>query len=406
MPAKISRKFQFPLATILILLLALPVLGLSMFKIYEKQSNMQKSNLEMQGINVDLQKQIASSSATIVEIQAEIEKLNNEDLRKVNAQTRKEIADLKDSFKKAVVAYEQVLYLQDRGSKITTELSKFSSILNFLAKDDLASALKVTKELTAEIDKEKARLSALAAAPIPANVPEIKDAPASGYRRQKVTVGSTSFLVDIVSADLNSTRVIVDTASDGTCTNNCPILPLATYVSRSGAYAGVNGTYFCPETYPSCVDKKNTFDVLVMNKNKVYFNSDNNVYSTVPVAIFSGNSARFIGQASGWGRDTGVDAVIANRPLLVLDGNLMFGSGGEEKEVSRGNRSFLGASGNTGYIGVVHGASVAEAAKVLQAMGVKSAINLDDGGSTALWSGGYKVGPGRSLTNVVLFVKK
>ena len=143
-----------------------------------------------------------------------------------------------------------------------------------------------------------------------------------------------------------------------------------------------------------------------LGKNKVYFNSENNVYSTVPVAIFSGSSARFIGQTSSWGRDTGVDSVIANRPLLVLDGNIMFGSGGEEKEASRGNRSFLGATGSTGYIGVVHSASVAESAKVLQAMGIKNAINLDDGGSTALWSGGYKVGPGRNLPNVVLFVKK
>ena len=30
----------------------------------------------------------------------------------------------------------------------------------------------------------------------------------------------------------------------------------------------------------------------------------------------------------------------------------------------------------------------------------------DDGGSTALYSGGYKVGPGRELPNVILFVKK
>lgn len=31
---------------------------------------------------------------------------------------------------------------------------------------------------------------------------------------------------------------------------------------------------------------------------------------------------------------------------------------------------------------------------------------LDNGGSTALWSGGYKVGPGRNLPNVILFVSK
>lgn len=58
------------------------------------------------------------------------------------------------------------------------------------------------------------------------------------------------------------------------------------------------------------------------------------------------------------------------------------------------------------YIGVVHGATVAESAKVIQAMGIKNAINLDSGGSSAFWSGGYKVGPGRDLPNVVLFVKR
>jgi len=406
MPVKIHKKIRFTLFIFLIILSTLTAFVFLLFKIYTKQSDLRKDNMEMQGINIELNKQIASSAATIAEIQSEIEKLNNEDLRKTNTQTRKEMADLKASFKGAVTAYEQILYLQDKGSKMTSQLSKFSTILNLLAKDDLVSALKLSKELTDEIEKEKARLLALVAPSIPANVPDIMEAPSSGYRRQKVTVGDSTFLVDVISADLNSTRVIVDTASDGTCTNDCPVLPLATYVSRSGAFAGVNGTYFCPETYPSCAEKKNTFDVLVMNKNKVYFNSDNNVYSTVPVAVFSGSSARFIGQSSGWARDTGVDSVIANRPLLVLDGNLMFGSGGEEKEISRGNRSFLGASGNTGYIGVVHGASVAEAAKVIHAMGIKSAINLDDGGSTALWSGGYKVGPGRNLPNVVLFVKK
>lgn len=376
------------------------------YRIYQNQVEIKNNNKSLIGDNEKLTKETQQLNETINSINAEIEKLKNEDLRKTNENVKAEIAKLKNSFKSALTAYEEMLSLEERGSLITAQKSKFASVLNFLSKDDLSSAQKTITDLTADINKEKARLASLKAVAIPANVPEIKEAPSSGYRRQKVTVGDSSFLVDIVSADLNSTRVIVDTASDSTCTNNCPVLPLATYVSRSGAFAGVNGTYFCPETYPSCADKKNSFDTLVMNKNKVYFNSDNNVYSSVPVAVFSGNSGRFIPQSQGWGRDTGVDAVIANRPLLVLDGNIMFGSGGEEKEAARGNRSFLGSSGNTGYIGVVRNASVAEAAKVLQTMGIKSAINLDDGGSTALWSGGYKAGPGRNLPNVVLFVKK
>jgi exopolysaccharide biosynthesis protein len=397
--AKVAKKLHFSWTKLLVVVVVIPSFVFSFYKIYQKQQ-------ELHLANADLAVKLAENARTIESIESEITRLNNEDLRKLSLQTKKEMEDLKSTFKATVNSYEQILLLQERGSKITGMLSQFSSILNFLSKNDLDSALKVTKELNAEIEKEKTRLAQSSVTAIPANVPDIKEAPASGFRRQKVTVGESSFLVDVVAADLNSTKVIVDTASDSTCTNNCPVLPLATYVSRSGAYAGINGTYFCPETYPSCAEKKNTFDVLVMNKNKVYFNSDNNVYSTVPVAIFSGNSGRFIGQTSGWGRDTGVDAVIANRPLLVLDGNIMFGSGGEDKEGIKSNRSFLGSSSNTGYIGVVHSATVAESAKVLQAMGIKNAINLDSGGSTALWSGGYKVGPGRNLPNVVLFVRK
>jgi len=395
-----AKRFLRNKILILLVIIILILTGAYVFyRVVQKQK-------EIQSTNEKLTKEAIQLNDTIAKINTEIETLKNEDLRKTNESVKTEIVKLKNSFKTAVTLYEEVLKLQERGAEITSEQGKFALILNFLAKDDLVSAQKTVDDLMAEITKEKARLITLTAPPISANVPEIKEAPGSGYRRQKVTVDNRSFLVDIVSADLNDTRVMVDTASDSTCTNNCPVLPLATYVSRSGAFAGINGTYFCPETYPSCADKKNTFDVLVMNKNKVYFNSDNNVYSTVPVAIFSGNSGRFISQTSGWGRDTGVDAVIANRPLLVSGGNIVFRDGGEEKEVVRGNRSFLGASGNMGYIGVVHNASVAEAAKVLQTMGIKDAINLDDGGSTALWSGGYKVGPGRNLPNVVLFVKK
>ena len=140
-------------------------------------------------------------------------------------------------------------------------------------------------------------------------------APGSGYNRQTVAISEGNFIVDIIAADLNTTRVIVDTASDSDCFDNCPVLPLSDYVSRSGGFAGINGTYFCPASYPSCAGKVNSFDLLVMNKNKYYFNSSNNVYSTNPAVIFYGNSVRFVGKALEWGRDTGVDAVISNFPL-------------------------------------------------------------------------------------------
>lgn len=231
--------------------------------------------------------------------------------------------------------------------------------------------------------------------------------PGSGYAVQNVSVEGKTFKVAIIAADLNSTKVIVDTASDSDCSKDCPVLSLGDYVGRNGAWAGINGGYFCPADYPSCADKKNSFDTLAMNKNKQYFNSDNNVYSTIPAAIFTPGGYRFVGQTSEWGRDTGVDAVLANYPLLVRGGNINFTEApNEAKFGGAASRTFIAAKGNMVYIGIVYGASMGESAKVLHALGMGEALNLDQGGSTALWYGGYKAGPGRSIPNAILFVNR
>jgi len=107
-----------------------------------------------------------------------------------------------------------------------------------------------------------------------------------------------------------------------------------------------------------------------------------------------------------WGRDTGVDGVIANQPLLLSGGNIAFGGNSDPKQGSRGSRSFVGNKGSTVYIGVVYNATVAQVAYVLKALGLENALNLDSGGSTALWYGGYKAGPGRNIPNAILFVRR
>ena len=243
--------------------------------------------------------------------------------------------------------------------------------------------------------------------PTQAPQPVSNTPPGSGYSLQNVSADGQTYNVAIIAADLNSTKVIVDTASDSDCSNNCPALPLADYVSRNGAFAGINGSFFCPREYPSCAGKTNSFDTLVMNKNKHYFNSDNNVYSNIPAVIFSSGSIRFVGRSLDWGRDTGVDSVIANYPLLVSGGNINFTEApNEPKFGAKGARDFIAAKGNMVYIGIVYSATMGEAAKVLHALGMGEALNLDEGGSTALWSGGYKAGPGRNIPNAVLFVRR
>ncbi len=330
--------------------------------------------------------------------------LKNQDQYKINKQLESDIKSIETTYDKAVKDYEDLLDLKNI-SKKTDDFDKlFADSLSLLAKRNYASAEAELDDLNQKIKNERSKIAA--SFTIPANAPISNTPPSSGFSQQVVHTDAGDFLVDIISADLNSTRVIVDTASDNDCSNDCPVLSLGDYVSRSGAFAAVNGTFFCPQDYPSCADKKNTFDFLVMNKNKHYFNSDKNVYSTNPAVIFYGNTARYVGRAQEWGRDTGVDAVISNFPLLTLNGENAFGGSGEVKINNKGPRSFIGNTGTIVYIGIVFNASVGEAAGVLKILGVANSLNLDDGGSSALWSGGYKAGPGRSLPNAVLFVRK
>ncbi len=347
-----------------------------------------------------LERQIAS-------ISADLKTVTSEDQYVKNKKQEEEIKLISLTYKKTVKVYEDLLKLKEAGGETEKLDGLISQSLTYLSDKNYASAEAVLTTLANDIKKEQDALAQKAASfTIPANIVTNNTPPGSGYSRQKVQTEIGDFLVDIISADLNSTKVIIDTASDGTCANDCPVLSLADYVSRSGAYAGINGSYFCPASYPSCAGKTNSFDTLLMNKNKIYFNSDNNVYSTVPVAVFGNGWARFIGRSSDWGRDTSVDGVIANQPLLLSGGNIVFGGDGDPKKGSKGARSFVGNKGSTVYIGVTHNATVAENAYVLKALGLENALNLDSGGSTALWSGGYKVGPGRTIPNAVLFVRK
>lgn len=349
---------------------------------------------------------LSSLSAELKTTMAEYEKLKNEDQFKRNEALQEEIANIQKTYKDTITSYENILDLGTTKNK--EEYDKlFAQIMQQLSERKYSSAQATLTALNKKVGEEQqARIAAASPGNIdPASVPANNTPPGSGYSRQAVKTEAGSFVVDVIAADLGSTRVIVDTASDSDCRDGCPTLSLGDYVSRNGAYAGINGTYFCPASYPSCAGKTNSFDLLVMNKNKHYFNSDNNVYSTNPAFIFSG-SVRVVGRTQEWGRDTGVDAVISNYPLLVSGGNVTFGGDDDPKKGSVGIRSFVANKGNTVYIGVVRGATVAGAAHALKAMGMENAMNLDSGGSTALWYGGYKAGPGRAIPNALLFVRR
>ena len=330
--------------------------------------------------------------------------LQNEDQVKKNRNLESEINNIHDNYKSLVSSYENLLDLKTKVKDTTDIDNLFAESLSYLSDRNYSSASADIKLINSLIQQQNDKI--VATFTIPANVVSSNTPPGAGFSVQTVQTDDGSFLVDIVAADLNSTRVIVDTASDSDCSNNCPVMSLGDYAARNGAFAGINGSYFCPADYPSCSGKTNSYDLLIMNKNKHYFNSDNNVYSTNPAVIFSGNSARFVGQALEWGRDTSVDSVLSNYPLLVSGGQVAYSGGGDPKFAPKGPRDFIGVKGSTVYIGMISNASMGDAAKVLKALGLENALNLDEGGSTALWYGGYKAGPGRNIPNAILFVHK
>lgn len=346
-------------------------------------------------------------SQKLKDVSLKLKDLENQDQYKINQQLKENIKNIETSYDQAVSLYEKITDLKAQKQDTKKLDEDFAKTLNYLSDLNYSSASASLKILATDIKKKEEEVVVLQTkTSTPQNITQSNNPPGSGFSVQSVSTENGNFTVYIIAADLNSTKVVVDTASDSDCSNNCPVLSLSDYVSRSGAYAGINGSYFCPAEYPSCSGKTNSFDLLIMNKNKVYFNSSNNVYSTNPAVIFSGSSARFVGRALEWGRDTGVDSVLSNYPLLVSGNNISYTSGGDAKYAPKGTRTFVAAKGNTAFIGAVLNATMAESAIVLKALGMDNALNLDQGGSTALWSGGYKLGPGRGIPNAILFVRK
>jgi len=375
----------------------LGVLYFSLKATTESVTVLQIQALELGAENEELKQTLASNLE-------ELDSLKNDDQYKINQDLKAKIRNIESIYSKAVSAYEELLKLKESSDDTEDFDDQYTEALVLLAKLNYEEATTKLTDLSNKIGDEQTKIAASFA--IPKTVPVNNAPPGSGYSRQTVQTDIGQYLVSIVAGDLSSTRIIVDTASTGDCHNDCPVLPLATYVSRNNAYAGINGSYFCPASYPSCAGKTNSFDTLLMNKDKTYFNSDNNVYSNVPAVIFGGSYIRFISQSLEWGRDTGIDSMLANQALLVHGGNITFGGDGDPKKGSKAGRSFVANQGSKVYIGVVHSATVAEAAIVLKAMNMENALNLDSGGSTALYSGGYKIGPGRDIPNAILFVQK
>jgi len=281
---------------------------------------------------------------------------------------------------------------------------KIVELLTLLNEEKYEEADKLADEIVAEY-------VALTPTPKPVaketNVPEVSGPASDGYQRVNVATSRGTFTVAMLLA--SGARAIVDTASDSDCTNDCAAIPLADYVSRNGGFAGINGAYFCPPDYASCAGKTNSYDTLAVNgRTKAVLNRDNNVYSTVPLVAMYGGSISFYGQTVQWGVDTSSNGALANYPLLLSGGGNAFDNGSLPAYLrdTKGTRGFIGTKDGAIAIGHVFGANMEDVAEVLRTLGLQNALNLDGGGSSALYvDGAYRVGPGRLLPTAIVLVR-
>lgn len=362
----------------------------------ELAREIQSLTTETEKLKMEMQVLTATESA----LRTEVETLKNEDLRKTNIELKQKIAEVETTFRLASQTLENVSDARYQGVNVASLEKDLAQSVNFLSQLKYSEANTKLSEINKKVtEMVAAKQAQLATAAIPAQEPPV----AGSYRRQSVNTPRGTFTISLIAEQTSSVRMITDTANDDTCTSNCPVQPLATFVSRNGGFAGINGSYFCPPDYPSCADKVNSYNTLVFNSRiKKYMNSDQNVYSTNAMVVQnSDRSMRFLSQALEWGRDTGIIGGLSNYPMLVSGGQARVTDSG-----AKGPRGFIGVKSGTFYFGIVHAADLGDAAAVLVTLGLDTAMNLDGGGSSALYyNGKYVVGPGRNLPNAIILTR-
>lgn len=235
--------------------------------------------------------------------------------------------------------------------------------------------------------------------------------PSSGLSTINVQTEKGVFSATVLSLDLSQVKVITDTGNDGDCANNCTVMPLANFVSKNGGFAGVNGSYFCPATYPDCSSKSNSFDFPVYNSRLSHWINAGNLSWGERRAIFytDGSGAHYQNNSSGF--SGGLNSGVINYPGLVDGGNVQIDdgqSGLSDKQKAVNTKVGIGLRDSQHIMVVVaSGVNMQQFAYVFKALGATGALNLDTGGSLALISNGrYVYGPGRDLPNAIVFATK
>lgn len=209
----------------------------------------------------------------------------------------------------------------------------------------------------------------------------------------------------VATYPIGGVTVVTDSASDDDCSNNCSAKPLAQYVSENGGRGGINGTYFCPPDYGWCSNKVNTYDFPIWNNRKrKWMQADKLFWGGRGMMVFRGGSPQFFVDAGSSGAPGGITGGIVNYPSLLAGGNDVLNEGAlsDNLKVTKGTRSAIGFGSGKIFLVVARNANMRDLVNIFKSLGATDALNLDGGGSSALYDGGYKAGPGRALPNALV----
>ncbi len=240
-----------------------------------------------------------------------------------------------------------------------------------------------------------------------ATLPPPAPAASTGYSYTTVGTEKGSFGVHLIKVPLSGVRVKTASAYSDDCKNDCPTKSLQQFVSDNGGFAGMNGSYFCPPDYSACGGKVNSFDYAFYHSGSgKWLHKDALSWFKTGLITFKGNSYNFYKKSSEYGGGS-VDAGISNYPSLLKNGEVVVNDGDLTSfQKIKGTRGAIGVGDDNLYLAIIYNATVNEAAYAMRALGAKHALNLDGGGSSAMYvDGRYVVGPGRSLPNAIILVR-
>jgi len=213
-------------------------------------------------------------------------------------------------------------------------------------------------------------------------------------------------------------QIMTDTADAGDCTANCATLSIRDFARRRNAVAAMQGTYFCDDGV-GCNAGLNSYVYPVFNSwTRTMINQERVKYTVEPMVLFdSKNTPLYLPAGSLFDTLTEfearyaftVQAALTNGPAMVEAGqNVLFDEAMDYSQRNvRATRAMLGWKGFFIYLITVRSATLPDAAEVAMTMGFDYALNLDGGGSTALYNDGrHYAGPGRTVPNALVILQR